>query len=86
LLDIFYKTKEVKYTTLRKQLNIPEAFRFKQLDYNLEYKTNIKAKIVDFYKLEDWLTPEQKEKLEKQVLDDKKEKFKRYKYTSIFIN
>jgi hypothetical protein len=48
------QTKEVKYTTLRKQLNIPEAFRFKQLDYNLEYKTNIKAKIVDFYKLEDW--------------------------------
>jgi hypothetical protein len=44
-------------------------------------KTNIKAKIVDFYKLEDWLTPEQKEKLEKQVLDDKKEKFKRYKKT-----
>jgi CRISPR-associated endonuclease Csn1 len=29
------------------------------------------------------LTPEQKEKLEKQVLDDKKEKFKRYKYSSI---
>ncbi|VVM27058.1 hypothetical protein BSPWISOXPB_3652 [uncultured Gammaproteobacteria bacterium] len=29
------------------------------------------------------MTPEQKEKLEKQVLDDKKEKFKRYKYSSI---
>ena len=85
LLDIFYKTKEVKYATLRKQLEISGNFEFKQLDYyqNFEYKTNIKAKIVDFYKLEDWLTPEQKEKLEKQVLDDKKEKFKRYKYSSI---
>jgi CRISPR-associated endonuclease Csn1 len=85
LLDIFYSTKEVKYTTLRKQLKIPSNFEFKQLDYqkNFEYKTNIKAKIEDFYKLEYWLSPEQKEMLEKQVLDDKKEKFKRYKYTSI---
>ncbi|BAS68111.1 type II CRISPR RNA-guided endonuclease Cas9 [Bathymodiolus septemdierum thioautotrophic gill symbiont] len=85
LLDIFYSIKEVKYTTLRKQLKITDAFKFKQLDYhqNFEYKTNIKAKIEDFYKLEDWLTPEQKVLLEKQVLDDKKEKFKCYKYSSI---
>ncbi len=85
LLDVFYNTKEVKYTTLRKQLKISDNFEFKQLDYqqNFEYKTNIKAKIEDFYKLEYWLSPEQKEILERQVLDDKKEKFKRYKYSSI---
>lgn len=85
LLNIFYDTKEVKYTTLRKRLKIPDNFEFKQLDYhqNFEYKTNIKAKIEDFYKLESWLSPEQKAMLEKQVLDDKKEKFKRYKYSSI---
>ncbi len=87
LLDVFYsaKTKEVKYTTLRKQLKIPDNFDFKQLNYhqNFEYKTNIKAKIVDFYQLEDWLSLEQKVLLKKQVLDDKKEKFKRYKYSSI---
>jgi hypothetical protein len=69
LVLIFYKTKEVKYATLRKQLEISGNFEFKQLDYyqNFEYKTNIKAKIVDFYKLEGWLTPEQKEKLEKHL-------------------
>ncbi|SFV89185.1 CRISPR-associated protein, Csn1 family [hydrothermal vent metagenome] len=85
LLDVFYSTKEVKYTTLRKQLKISDNFEFKQLNYyqNFEYKTNIKAKIVDFYQLEDWLSLEQKVLLEKQVLDDKKEKFKRYKYSSI---
>ena len=85
LLDIFYQAKEVKYITLRKKLNIPENFEFKQLTYNqdFEYKTNIKAKITDFYKLEDWLSDKQKALLEKQVLDDKKEKFKRYKYSSI---
>ncbi len=85
LLDVFYSTKEVKYTTLRKQLKIPDNFDFKQLNYhqNFEYKTNIKAKIVDFYQLEDWLSLEQKVLLKKQVLDDKKEKFKRYKYSSI---
>ncbi len=85
LLDVFYNTKEVKYSTLRKQLKISDNFEFKQLDYqqNFEYKTNIKAKIEDFYKLEYWLSPEQKEILERQVLNDKKEKFKRYKYSSI---
>lgn len=85
LLNIFYTTKEVKYTTLRKQLKISDNFEFKQLDYhqNFEYQTNIKAKIEDFYKWENWLSPEQKAMLEKQVLDDKKEKFKRYKYSRI---
>lgn len=85
LFNIFYNTKEVKYTTLRKQLKIPENFEFKQLDYhqNFEYKTNIKTKREDFYKLEGWLSPEQKAILEKQALDGKQEKFKRHKYSSI---
>lgn len=85
LLDIFYNAKDVKYITLRKKLNISNDFEFKQLNYHqdFEYKTNIKGKITDFYKLEDWLSNEQKALLEKRVLDDKKEKFKRYKYSSI---
>ncbi|SFV86453.1 CRISPR-associated protein, Csn1 family [hydrothermal vent metagenome] len=85
IFDIFYTVKEVKYTALRKQLKISNNFKFKQLDYqqNFEYKTNIKAKVSDFYKSEDWLTSEQKTILEKQVLDDKRENFKRYKYSSI---
>lgn len=85
LLDVFYQTKEVKYSTLRKKLNIANNFEFEQLNYhqNFEYRTNIKAKIDEFYKIEDWLTNEQKALLEKQALDDKKKKFKRYKYSSI---
>ncbi len=85
LLDIFYQTQEVKYSTLRKKLNIAKNFEFKQLNYNqdFEYKTHINSKITDFYKLEDWLSLEQKALLKKQVSDDKKEKFKKYKYSSI---
>lgn len=85
LLDIFYQTKEVKYSALRKKLNISENFEFKQLNYNQDFesKTHIKSKITEFYKLEDWLNTQQKSLLEKRVLDDKKEKFKKYKYSSI---
>ena len=85
LLEIFYHTKEVKYTKLRKQLNIPDNYEFKQLDYNqdFEYKTYIKTKITDFYQLENWLNSEQKEILEKSVLDQSSQKFKKHKYSSI---
>jgi CRISPR-associated endonuclease Csn1 len=85
LLDVFYNTKEVKYITLRKKLKIADSFEFKQLNYNqnFEYKTKIKAKVTDFYELENWLSNEQKALLKKQALDNKKEKFKRYKYSSI---
>ena len=84
LLDIFYCTKEVKYTTLRKKLNI-ENYEFKQLDYNqdFEYKTYIKTEVTDFYKLEIWLNSKQKAILKNLVLDKSSGKFKKYKYSNI---
>ena len=81
--EILQKTKAVKYSTLRKKLNISDEYSFKHLNYafNVE-KTSLPSfeKIVE---KEEWLTKEQKEKIswipEKNNPDEKRQKVKNLK-------
>ena len=84
LLNIFFGTKEVKYSTLRNRLEIPNNYEFKQLDYNqnFERKTNIGTDIGKFYKKETWLNEKQKKTFEERCLTEKG-KLKNYKYSSV---
>lgn len=63
ILKVFHDQKEVKYQTLRKNLEIADYLKFKDVNYSEDPENKKLPKVDSFLKKETWLKNDQKESL-----------------------